>query len=273
MVKNIVLTTPEQVAATIPSDRPILQAKDVVFSYGEKQILNKVSLDIPSGKVLGLLGPNGAGKSTLLGVLTGDLVAQSGQVELAGRPINTFIRRELAKFRSVMPQRSEFPFSYLVRDVVAMGRACWRAENDIEIVDQALRQTDVTHMQDRQITHLSGGESARVTLARVIAQQAQVVFLDEPTAAMDIVHRERTMTLASGLAKQGNAVVAVIHDLQLAASHCDLLALMKDGAIVAFGTPAEVLTEEILTFVYDWPITVLPLPTGEIAIVPRKVEC
>lgn len=251
-----------------------VRAVGISFSYGTKQILNDVSLDIEPGKVVGLLGPNGTGKSTLLGVLTGDLKPDAGTVRLGDQDINDYSRKELARTRAVMPQVSDFPFAYLVRDIVAMGRASWDTgdeENDA-IVDAALARTAVGHMQDRDITSLSGGESARVTLARVLAQDASIVFLDEPTAALDVSHQERTMTTCAELADEGKTVVAVMHDIQLAAAYCDLIALMHDGRIIAYGPPHEVLTSESLSEIYEWPIRVLTLDDGELAVIPARTS-
>ncbi|XCB30169.1 heme ABC transporter ATP-binding protein [Arcanobacterium hippocoleae] len=255
------------------ANTPVLCADNVSFSYGAREILHQVSLDVYSGEMIGVLGPNGTGKSTLLGVLTGDLPVQHGTVQLAGKLLQDYSRQELAQTRSAMPQASEFPFSYLVYDVVSMGRSAWgtsEAEN-AQIVRKAMQCTDVARMEDRDITSLSGGESARVTLARVVAQEARVVFLDEPTAALDIAHQERTMQLCRGMAKNGDAVIAIMHDIQLAAAYCDRIALLKSGSVVAFGKPREVLTSEQLSFVYDWPIRVIPHGSGEIAVVPERL--
>ena len=249
-----------------------VRAEGISFSYGTKQILSDVSIDVEPGRVMGLLGPNGTGKSTLLGVLTGDLRPAEGTVELNGRELTSLSRRELARARAVMPQSSDFPFAYLVRDIVAMGRASWDTgdeEND-RIVDEALARTSMTCMEDRDITSLSGGEAARVTLARVLAQDADIVFLDEPTAALDVSHQERTMSICSELAAAGRTVVAVMHDIQLAAAHCDTIALMHRGRIDRIGPPHEVLTSESLSEIYEWPIRVLTLDDGELAIVPSR---
>lgn len=260
------MTTNEQAAPAV-----VLEARNVTFAYGPRTILSDVSLQVRAGEIVALLGPNGTGKSTLLGVLAGDLEPQSGQVELLGEHLTAFDRRALAQARSVMPQSSEFPFSYLARDIVAMGRSCWgTSADDDAIIDEAMKRTDVVPLADRDVTRLSGGEKARVTLSRVLAQNAQVVFLDEPTAALDIAHQERTMEICLDLAASGRAVIAVMHDIQLAAAYCDSIALMSRGEIVAFGPPAEVITSERLSQVYQWPIGVVNLPGGGIAVLPRR---
>jgi len=248
-----------------------VSGEKINFSYGERPILCDVSLTVHHGEVFGLLGPNGAGKSTLLGVLAGDLPSD-GSVMLNERALADYTRRDLARTRAVMPQSSEFPFSYLVHDIVHMGRSCWRKEpvRDEQVVCSAMQRTEVAEMADRDVTRLSGGEKARVTLARVLAQETPIVFLDEPTAALDIAHQERTMELCAELADGGAAVVAVMHDIQLAAAFCDTVALMQSGRIVACGPPADVLTSKRLSTVYDWPIEVVTLPGGKTSVMPVR---
>lgn len=248
----------------------VLHASGVTFSHGTTRILHGIDLEVRAGLVLGLLGPNGAGKSTLVGVLAGDLDPESGEVFLAGEDVARTPHRELARRRAVMPQQSAFPFSYLVRDVVSMGRLPWPSDPvaDERIVTAAMKRTEVAHLEDRDVTRLSGGERARVTFARVLAQCAPVVFLDEPTAALDIGHQEATMATCRDLAREGCAVLAVMHDLQLAAAHCDLLALMDAGRIVALGAPEEVLTSSRLSEVYGWPIRVVRLDDGTLVVLP-----
>lgn len=240
----------------------ILACEDISFAYQMRPIISQVSLQVNAGEIMGLLGPNGTGKSTLLGVLSGDLAPQSGRVTLLGKPLDSYERQSLARSRSVMPQSGEFPFSYLVREIVAMGRSCWPKDpqRDTQIIDAALEKNQITPLSDRDVTRLSGGEQARVTFARVLAQQATMVFLDEPTAALDIAHQERTMELCRDLARQGCAVVAVMHDIQLAAAYCDRIALMSGGKVVALGSPEEVITSQRLSQVYQWQIDVIKIP-------------
>lgn len=253
---------------------PAVTAEHISFSYGTRQILHDVSLSVEFGQVVGLLGPNGTGKSTLVGIMAGDLHPQAGTIRYGQRPIEEHSRKELAQLRAVMPQTIEFPFSYLVRDIVAMARHCWDTDThtDEAAVARAMKQTDVTALQDREVTHLSGGEKARVTFARVLAQETGLVYLDEPTAALDIAHQERTMQVCRELAQAGHAVVAVMHDLQLAGTYCDKIALMEKGGIAAFGPPTEVLTGELLSRVYEWPIEVATVHDGRLVVLPQQVR-
>lgn len=249
----------------------MIRVRDVAFGYGDRLILDGIDLDVERGEVVGLLGPNGAGKTTLLGVMCGDLDGWRGSIEIDGRPLRDHSRVELALRRSVMPQFSEFPFAYLVEDVVMMGRSPHpRGPRDQVVVSRAMERTEVTELADREVTALSGGERSRVTLARVLAQETPYVFLDEPTAALDVCHQERTMEICHELARAGCAVVAVMHDIQLAAACCDRVALLSDGRLAAVGTPEEVVTEGNLTSVYHWPIRVMTLPEGQLVVLPSR---
>lgn len=250
---------------------PLVAASGINFAYGERQILRDIELSVYPGDVVGLLGPNGTGKSTLVGILCGDLDTHSGSVLLSGKPIADYSRRELALQRAVMPQANDFPFSYLVHDIVAMGRASHphNPEYDEKVIDQAMIQTGIEHLADRDVTTLSGGEKARVTLARVIAQDASVVLLDEPTAALDISHQQQTMQLCGQMAQAGKAVIAVMHDIQLSASRCTMIALMSHGKIIDYGPPEQVITSDALTQVYQWPIKVEHMSDGRLAILPQ----
>lgn len=223
-----------------------------------RKILDGVNIEIHPGEVVGLIGPNGAGKSSLLALLAGDREPDSGTVRLGGETYQALGDRAAARRRSVMLQDTSVAFGFTVRDVVHMGRAAWpkTPARDAQLVNDALELVQLTHLADRDITTLSGGERARAALARVIAQDAQLVMLDEPTAAMDIGHAERTLMLVRRLAAEGRAVLIVIHDLSTAAQHCDRVVLLSRGQVRADGTPREVLTSENLSDVYGWPIAV-----------------
>ncbi len=267
---------PSSVTMSSPSALPhgevAVRASGISFAYAQSEILKDVSLEVRFGEVVGLLGPNGTGKSTLVGVMAGDLEPAKGKVYYQEAELTSLSRRDLARTRSVMPQATDFPFSYLAHDIVAMGRHCWEPDPvmDEEIVTASMRMTDVEHFRDREVTRLSGGEKARVTFARVLTQQAGVVYLDEPTAALDIAHQERTMEVCRQLADEGHAVIAVMHDLQLAGTYCDRIALMEKGRIAAYDTPTQVLTSELLTRVYEWPIDVATVADGRLVVLPQQ---
>ncbi|MBD8062449.1 heme ABC transporter ATP-binding protein [Oceanitalea stevensii] len=230
---------------------------------GGATILDDVSLSVRAGEVVALVGPNGAGKSTLLGVLSGD-VAAGGTVTLAGRPLGQWSTTEAAMRRAVLVQRVTLTFPFTCRQVVEMGRSPWshtvREDDDDAAVARAMELTETTALADRTFSSLSGGEQARVSLARVLAQSAGVVLLDEPTAALDLHHQELVLALARDRAAAGDAVVVVLHDLNLAAGYADRVAVLDRGRVAAVGAPAEVLQPDLLSGVYQHAVEVLPHP-------------
>lgn len=262
----------------IEHDRPgevRISATDVGVAIDGAIILKAVGLDIVAGEVLALVGPNGAGKSTLLGVLSGDRRPSTGEVSYDGRPVSSLKHLELAQLRSVLTQENAVSFPFRVSEVVEMGRSPWGRtpdfENDRSAVADALDATDVTHLADRRYTSLSGGEKARVSLARVLAQHTGIVFLDEPTAALDLKHQEDVMHTARTLARAGRAVVVVLHDLSLAGAYADRVALLAGGRLVTVGTPDEVLTAELVRDAYGLDVQILRQPeTGRPIVLPVR---
>jgi iron complex transport system ATP-binding protein len=249
--------------------------RGVDLSIGGRRLLHGVDLAVEPGELVALIGPNGAGKSTALSVLAGDVRPDAGDVRIDGREAASIRISELGRLRSVLLQQKGVAFSYPVRDVVAMGRMPWsrtpQSDADDEIVADALRRTDIEHLADRDVTTLSGGELARVALARVVAQRCRVVLLDEPTDALDIGHQEQVLALAASLAADGCAVLAVLHDLGLAAAYADRVVLIAGGRVLADGPPRDVLTGDLLTGVYAHPIEVFDHPgTGALLVLPVR---
>ncbi|MGZ0213150.1 MAG: heme ABC transporter ATP-binding protein [Actinomycetales bacterium] len=251
----------------------MISARNIAVRLGGRAILDDVSLDVTPGEVLALVGPNGAGKSTLLSVLSGDRKPDSGTVTIDGRELGSIRHGELARLRAVLTQENSVSFPFRVSEVVAMGRSPWarslESRDDVAVVKEALEVTDVAHLGDRRYTTLSGGEKARVSLARVLAQHTPVVFLDEPTAALDLRHQEDVMRVARSMAEDGRAVVVVLHDLSLAGAYSDRLALIAHGALDAIGTPSEVLTAERVERVYGLAVELRDVG-GHPVVVPRR---
>ena len=251
----------------------MIRTHEVTVELEGARVLDGVTLDVVPGEVLVLVGPNGAGKSTLLGVLSGERRPTSGSVTYGDRELSSIRPAELARLRSVLTQENTVSFPFRVVEVVAMGRAPWartiEGRDDITAVTEAMDAADIRHLADRRYTSLSGGEKARVSLARVLAQGAPAIFLDEPTAALDLRHQEEVMRLARGLADAGRAVVVVLHDLSLASAYADRLALVAAGRLEALGSPAEVLTEERVERVYGLPVE-LHLVAGRPVVVPTR---
>ncbi|MFI6098014.1 heme ABC transporter ATP-binding protein [Lentzea sp. NPDC051213] len=252
--------------------KPELFCENVSVSLGGQEILKKLDLTVKSGEVLALVGPNGAGKSTALAVLAGDVRPDAGSVWLDGKPLDEWTARETAQRRAVLLQRITLSFPFTVAEVIRMGRAPWDDGND-DVIAEVMAQTEMAAFAGRKFTTLSGGEQARAALARVLAQRAGVLLLDEPTAALDIRHSELVLRTAKAQADQGSAVLVVLHDLGMAGAHADRVAVMSDGSIVADGPPAEVLTEELLSEVYRHRVEVFAHPrTGRPVVLPWRGE-
>ncbi len=253
----------------------LIEARGVCAELGGQRVLDNVDLGVCAGEVLALVGPNGAGKSTLLNVLAGDVRATGGSVLVAGAALESWTHAELALRRAVLPQQVAVAFPFLVDHVVRMGRSPWRrtraSEDDDEVVGDVLEQADVVHLTWRQFTSLSGGERARVGLARVLAQRTQILMLDEPTASLDVRHQELVLQIARSRAADGDGVVVVLHDLGLAGAYADRVVVMDQGRVVADGPPREVLTPSLLSAVYQHDIEVIPHPrTGGPLVLPVR---
>ncbi|UGT65239.1 heme ABC transporter ATP-binding protein [Nocardia asteroides] len=252
-----------------------LRARGVTVARGPRTVLRDVDFEVAAGQVVALVGPNGAGKSTLLAALAGELPATTGTVELDGRPVTAWSALDMARRRAVLPQSHTVGFPFTAREVVAMGRAPWsgtgRDLGDEAAIDTALAAADIGHLAGRAFPTLSGGERARVALARVLAQGTATLLLDEPTAALDLGHQEAVLTLARERARAGAAVVIVVHDLGIAAAYADRVAVLDDGRVAADGAPRAVLTTGLLTAVYRHPVEVIDHPvTGAQLVLPVR---
>ncbi|MEU5462413.1 heme ABC transporter ATP-binding protein [Streptomyces althioticus] len=265
--------TPPPVAS--PGD-VLAEAEALHVRLGARDVLHGVDVAVRAGEVLALVGPNGAGKSTLLGALAADIAPAAGVVRVHGRPVSDWSVLELALRRAVLPQSSALSFPFSVEEVVRMGRAPWDAlgpEDDEAAVAGAMAATEVTAFAARPFSALSGGERARVALARVLAQRAPLLMLDEPTAALDLRHQELVLRLCRERARAGDAVVVVLHDLGLAAAHAHRVAVLRAGRVAADGPPGEIFTDSLLSEVYDQPVEVLPHPrTGAVLVLPVREQ-
>ena len=253
----------------------LVSATGLTVELGGRPVVRDVDLEVHAGEVVALVGPNGSGKSTLLAALAGDLPLDAGAVELDGAAIASWSPAELAMRRAVLPQHAVVTFPFTVGQVVRMGRAPWtgteRADDDDREIASALRATDVAELASRPFTALSGGEQARVMLARVLAQRAQLLVLDEPTAALDLHHQEVVLAIARERAAAGDGVLVVLHDVGSAGVCADRVALLCDSRLVACGPPGEVLVPALLSEVYRHEVEVLAHPvTGELLVLPRR---
>lgn len=221
------------------------------FSYGTREVLKDVSFSVRAGEFVGILGPNGSGKTTLLNCVSGALRSVNGRVGVCGKDVLTIGSLELARLVAVVPQESAMNFEFTVEEVVLMGRYShidryrFEDERDYAVAERAMRATGIWRMRERLVTNLSGGERQRVVIARALAQEPRVLLLDEPTTHLDLRHQLEVLGLIRELNQtRGLTVLAVFHDLNLAARFCDRLMLVDEGRIMARGTPEEVLTAE-----------------------------
>lgn len=257
---------------------PLIEARDVCCRLGGRAALQDVNIAFRAGSLCCLLGPNGAGKSTLLRVLTGDIAPDEGVVTFDDRPLGAWGIDRLAVRRAVMPQRPGTAFDYLGADVALLGRYPHcdgrPGRRDHAVVAQALETLDASRFASRIVTTLSGGENARVHFARALAQVAfetdgrqRALFLDEPTASLDLAHQHQLMREVRALAhERGLVVVAVVHDLNLAARYADHVALMASGRVAFSGPPAEVLRPAHVKQCFDVDVVAIPLAGHDVPV-------
>lgn len=235
----------------------LLEARELDVRRGTRTVLRGVSLVLRPGELVMLVGPNGSGKSTLLQALIGALPVSHGQIRFRGRPWLELPVRERARQVALAGQDEHVPFALAVREVVSLGRLphlrpfAAHGSRDEAAIDRALRVTDLTDLQDRDAARLSGGERARVHLARAIAQDTPVLLLDEPVAHLDLVHRFQVLELVERLANEGRAVLVVLHDLDLAVRYGHRLIVLDAGRVHATGVPPEALSSAVLREVFE----------------------
>lgn len=243
-----------------------ISVRDLELTLGSKVILDGLSTCFYPGQFTVLLGPNGTGKSSLLKVITHEWHAK-GQVDYFGIDSKKWKLPDIAKHLGVLPQSSNLTFNFTVREVVELGGLTLNASQQMisDIATKNMQQTDILPLAERLYPSLSGGEKQRVHLARVLTQLEQsgdnkILLLDEPTSALDLSHQHNTMQLAKSIAHQGAAVVAVIHDLNLAAQYADRILILNRGKLVADGTPWQTLTQQTIMDVYDFAVDVIRHP-------------
>lgn len=233
---------------------PLAHLDAVGLVLDGRAIVKTVTLEVLPGEVLALVGPNGAGKSSILSLLSGDVQPTSGRAVLEGKDVTKYRPEDAARRRAVLMQANQVSFPFSVWEIVEMGRAPWARTpliaEDEEAIAEALELADVGHLSERLFTQLSGGEKARVSLARVLAQRTPLVLLDEPTAALDLKHQESVMTTIRALADEGRAVVVVVHDLSVAAGYADRVAMVVEGRIDSVGAPTDVIVADRVSRVY-----------------------
>ena len=261
-----------------PTPPARLAAELVTVGYGGDPVARDLTLEIPDGKVTSIVGPNGCGKSTVLRTLARLLKPSSGRVLLDGQPIDALPTREIARRLSLLPQSPTAPDGLLVRDLVGRGRhphqrwfRQW-SHDDEEIVEAALALTDTADLRDRPLDQLSGGQQQRAWIAMTLAQDTELMLLDEPTTYLDLAHQVEVLDLVARLNRErGRTVAMVLHDLNLAARYSDVVIVLNNGAVVTQGAATDVFTVEMLRDVFGLDADVLADPrTGLPIVVPHS---
>lgn len=256
----------------------MLEAKEVSINYGAREVLTNVSLRVVPGEVTAIIGPNGAGKSTLMRALNGMLEPARGELFLDGKPLRSYARRTIARRIAVVAQEAELRFPVTVLEFVLSGRYAWSSAGawgwettrDLEIANAALHETELENFSRRLMSELSGGERQRAVLARALATEAGILLLDEPTANLDLAHQSNLLALVRARCDTRQAAAVIVtHDLNLAAEFATHLLLVKDGRVLAHGSPREVMTPELLEKIFAVKILVDAHPlTGAPRITP-----
>jgi len=261
----------------------MLKIEQLQAGYGNKTILHGVNLTLQPGELLALIGPNGSGKSTLLRAVSGVLPIESGSLTINNKEVSHMTDQERARLVAVVPQARNLPSAFTGKEVVSLGRTPYLnwlgqfSDKDEALIMEAMRQTDTLEFAERRINELSGGEQQRLLLARALVQQTPILLLDEPTTYLDLQFQyglmKRIHTLAHPPKENGpaRAVLVALHDLNLAFEYADQVALLVKGQIIKTGAPLDVLTPEILSQVYNIPLTRLhDAASGKTALFPGK---
>ena len=258
----------------------ILEIKNLVCGYVEKEIIKQVSFSAKEGEFLGIIGPNGSGKTTLLRSITGLLKYWEGEVLYNGRNISKIPLREFAQNVAVLPQILNINFSFTVQQLVLMGRYPYLkkfqsiSKKDLDIAKNSMSLTDISHLNERRVGELSGGEWQRVLIAQALTQEPKLLLLDEPTTHLDITHQIETLDLIKKLNKEKNlTIIVVLHDLNMASEYCEKIIMLENGEIYIEGTPEEVLTYKNIEEVYKTIVVVIENPVSKkphVVLIPGK---
>ena len=254
-----------------------LAAQSLTLAYGDRAVIDGMDLEIPPGRITAIVGANGCGKSTLLRALARLIPPKAGQVVLDGKALHGRPTKDVARTLGLLPQSPVAPEGIAVADLVGRGRhphqkllARWGAR-DYEVVAQALEATGTADLADRSVDELSGGQRQRVWIAMALAQETDILLLDEPTTFLDVAHQVEVLDLLTDLNRdRGTTIVMVLHDINLAARYADHIFALRAGRLVASGTPDDVITSELIRDVFDLDALIVPDPvSGSPIVVPR----
>lgn len=249
----------------------MIRIRDLVHRYSGDTEIGPISLDLPAGGIVALIGPNGAGKSTLLTMAGRLLAPDAGAVEIAGVDVHRAPSKQVAKIVSILRQENHFVTRLTVRQLVGFGRYPHSGgrltQVDEDRISEAIDFLGLTDLEQRFLDELSGGQRQRAYVAMVLAQDTEFVLLDEPLNNLDMKHAVQMMKHLRRAAEElGRTIVIVLHDINFAGHYADRICAMKDGEIVEFGTPAEIMTDDVLTRVFDTPVRVIDGPSGPLAV-------
>jgi len=251
----------------------IIKVKNLMIGYQERTVMENVSFDIKPGELVGIIGCNGAGKSTLLKSIRGILPLQKGEVSYFNKPLEAYKEKELAQKIAYLQQNVEVGFGFTAEDIVLAGRYPYldwmknESERDKKIAHDCMRYTGTLELKDRPINNVSGGQKQRILLAKVLAQQTPILFLDEPTTGLDLVYQEEIFEFAKELSEMGKAILMVVHELDLAYKYCSRIILLGKGRVLADSTPERVFQDKLLSDAYDADIHIIVNPlTGNIEL-------
>lgn len=244
---------------------------DVSKSYSSEVAIGPVTLQIPSGGITALVGPNGAGKSTLLTMIGRLLGLDAGAIEIAGYDVSSTSSKDLAKIVAILRQENHFVARLTVRQLVGFGRFPHSkgrlTAHDEEVISRSIDFLNLNELENRYLDQLSGGQRQRAYVAMVLAQETDHVLLDEPLNNLDMKHSAQMMQLLHRAARElGRTIVIVLHDINFAGHYADHICAVKDGKVIEFGTPAQIMTDDVLSRVFDTPVTVIDGPRGPLAV-------
>ncbi|MDW5562035.1 MAG: ABC transporter ATP-binding protein [Methanomassiliicoccus sp.] len=252
-----------------------VRADKISFGYTSKGTLKGIDIKAGRGEFIGLMGPNGSGKTTLMRCLNRLLSIQEGAIYLVNKDVKRMTMMDIAKVCTTIPANVPDDFSLYVRDFVALGRTpyitklWWEGDEDEKLVDEALKEFGIADYSQRRLTELSSGEKARVLLAKGVVQQPKVMLVDEPSAHLDLKYKLQVMESLQALARTGITVITASHDINLLTKYCDKIILLSKGEIVDYGTPREVVTEDVIRDVYGVEVSIIT-KNDAIFILPLK---
>ena len=256
----------------------VIEVKNLSIGYNEYRVISDLSFSITEGELVGIIGCNGAGKSTLLKTIRGMLPKQSGEVWFYDKQLEAYSERELARKVAYLQQHVEVGFGYSGLDLVMAGRypykEWWQKETDADkrLALECMAYTGTAELAEKPVTEVSGGQKQRILLAKVLAQQTPLLFLDEPTTGLDMVYQEEIFRFAHEFVTMGKTVLMVVHELALAAKYCSRILLLGGGSLLADGTPEAVFTEELLSKAYSADVEVSRNPLNNNLEVTTRVD-